>query len=228
MNFDSLISFFPDVLNEGKAASFRRYFELLVKANSIMNLTRISDTDEAIVKHFYDSLAPAHLLMPSPSLIDVGSGAGFPGLVYAIAYPAIKVSLVESSGKKCRFLHEVKDELGLQNVSIINARAEKLREREFYDAATARAVSELPVLLELLSPLVKVGGKILAYKGPDVSGELEKAERAIRLLGLELATVEESELPLAMGKRSNVLLRKARRCPRNFPRDYADIKRNPL
>ena len=166
---------FYQVLNENglnltdlQRDQLHTYFMMLVEKNKVMNLTGITEENEVYEKHFYDSLLFSFKLdFNKKTLIDVGTGAGFPGLVLAICYPNLKVTSLEPLAKRCNFLSEVVDELKLENVEIINKRAEDLAKthKEFYDYATARAVARLNILLELSIPLVKVNGSFIALKG---------------------------------------------------------------
>ena len=228
MTFEDLIASFPEAMDESKAEAMKRFFILLQETNAEMNLTRIDEEKEAVVKHFYDSLAVARLLKVSGKVADIGSGAGFPGIVLAIAFPEAHFSLVESNGKKCRFLHQTVEALDLGNVSIINARAENLREKETFDIAIARAVSDLRVLTELIAPLLKVGGRFVAMKGRNADEELMLAKHALKETNLSLEQEDTFELPEEMGERKNLLFVKTKKNSRKYPRDYAEIKRNPL
>ena len=228
MTFEDLIASFPEVMDESKAEAMKRFFILLQETNAEMNLTRIDEEKEAVVKHFYDSLAVTRLLKVSGKVADIGSGAGFPGIVLAIAFPETHFSLVESNGKKCRFLHQAVEALDLGNVSIINARAENLREKETFDIAIARAVSDLRVLAELIAPLLKVGGRFVAMKGRNADEELMLAKHALKEMNLSLEQEDTFELPEEMGERKNLLFVKTKKNSRKYPRDYAEIKRNPL
>lgn len=228
MTFEDLIASFPEAMDESKAEAMKRFFILLQETNAEMNLTRIDEEKEAVVKHFYDSLAVARLLKVSGKVADIGSGAGFPGIVLAIAFPEAHFSLVESNGKKCRFLHQTVEALDLGNVSIINARAENLREKETFDIAIARAVSDLRVLTELIAPLLKVGGRFVAMKGRNADEELMLAKHALKEMNLSLEQEDTFELPEEMGERKNLLFVKTKKNSRKYPRDYAEIKRNPL
>ena len=167
-----------------------RYHALLADWNTRMNLTGDTDFETSLDRHYTDSLAPlryAHLFPEGASLIDVGSGAGFPGLPLAIARPDLQVTLLDSLMKRIHFLSAVVEELGLQNVRLVHSRAEdggrdaKLREQ--YDIAVARAVAPLPVLCELLLPFVKVGGRMICYKGPSAAEELEAGKKAAHIVG---------------------------------------------
>ena len=228
MTFEDLIASFPEAMDESKAEAMKRFFILLQETNAEMNLTRIDEEKEAVVKHFYDSLAVTRLLKVSGKVADIGSGAGFPGIVLAIAFPEAHFSLVESNGKKCRFLHQAVEALDLGNVSIINARAENLREKETFDIAIARAVSDLRVLTELIAPLLKVGGRFVAMKGRNADEELMLANHALKEMNLSLEQEDTFELPEEMGERKNLLFVKTKKNSRKYPRDYAEIKRNPL
>ena len=228
MTFEDLIASFPEAMDESKAEAMKRFFILLQETNAEMNLTRIDEEKEAVVKHFYDSLAVTRLLKVSGKVADIGSGAGFPGIVLAIAFPEAHFSLVESNGKKCRFLHQAAEALDLGNVSIINARAENLREKETFDIAIARAVSDLRVLTELIAPLLKVGGRFVAMKGRNADEELMLAKHALKEMNLSLEQEDTFELPEEMGERKNLLFVKTKKNSRKYPRDYAEIKRNPL
>ena len=228
MTFEDLIASFPEAMDESKAEAMKRFFILLQETNAEMNLTRIDEEKEAVVKHFYDSLAVTRLLKVSGKVADIGSGAGFPGIVLAIAFPEAHFSLVESNGKKCRFLHQAVEALDLGNVSIINARAENLREKETFDIAIARAVSDLRMLAELIAPLLKVGGRFVAMKGRNADEELMLAKHALKETNLSLEQEDTFELPEEMGERKNLLFLKTKKNSRKYPRDYAEIKRNPL
>lgn len=176
--------------DERTAERMVRYHELLADWNTRMNLTGDTDFETSIHRHYTDSLAPlkeAALFPEGASLIDVGSGAGFPGLPLAIARPDLQVTLLDSLMKRITFLQAVVDELGLTNVKLVHSRAEdggrNPERREQYDIAVARAVAPLPVLCELLLPFVKVGGRMICYKGPSAQEELEAGAKAAKMLG---------------------------------------------
>ena len=205
------------------------YAILLRQWNQKMNLTAVDDPEEIYEKHFLDSMLPLKIPMDVHTVCDVGSGAGFPGLVYAIVKPEWNVTLLEPTGKRCRFLEEVTRQLDLENAEIINARAEELvvTKRESFDLVTARAVAVLPVLAELCIPLVKQNGIFLAMKGERGEQEAEQAAFAVKTLGCVLEHMEKDEL-LSSGSRVNLYYRKDKRTPRQYPRQYAKIKKNPL
>ena len=216
-----------------------RYAELLVEWNQKMNLTAITDPLGVTVKHFADSLAALPLLPEKQgiSLIDVGTGAGFPGIPLAIVRPDIKLTLLDSLNKRLVFLETVCNELGIP-VRRIHARAEeggrKPELREQFDVATARAVAALPVLLEYCLPFVKCGGRFLALKGPDSDEEYRAAGKALAKLGGETAALHKLLLPtqpregLEQQERRIFVFRKAQHTPHSYPRASAKIAKEPL
>jgi 16S rRNA (guanine527-N7)-methyltransferase len=213
--------------------AFHLYESTLREWNQKFNLTAITDPDEVRVKHFYDSLTCLSL-MPSEqfSLIDIGSGAGFPGIPIKLLRPHISLCLVESVGKKTEFLSALVSILHLQDVSISTDRAENVGRdpkcRDFYDWAVARAVAPLPVLVEYLLPLVHVGGNVLAQKGSGVSEEIEKSNKAIRLLGGEITQILEINLPVTNEKRSLIRITKKTATPPQYPRRVGLPHKKPL
>lgn len=219
-------------LTEETANRLERYGELLIKWNEKMNLTAITDPDEIIIKHFYDCLLfLKHNDIPqNASVIDVGTGAGFPGLVLKIARPDIKITLLDSINKRLIFLNEVANDLGLE-VENLHSRAEdagKMSEyREKYDIATARAVARLNVLSEYCLPFVKVGGSFVAMKGPTAPEELDGALSAIKKLGGEKAIQINETLP-DDSRRVFVKIKKISQTPPQFPRISAKISKKPL
>lgn len=209
------------------------YKQLLLEWNEKMDLTNVP-AEEVEKRHFEDSLWPLEVenLVPSGArIVDVGTGAGFPGLPIAIARPDTRVTLLEAQGKRCQFLNAVKDALKLENVTIIQDRAENLgrdaAHREQYDIATARAVAPLNVLCEYLLPLVRVGGAALCWKGPAVMGELADAERAAKLLsGGALDLIQPAE----QGEYTRILVRVPKLHPvsRLYPRKNGTPAKTPL
>ena len=201
--------------------------------NQKFNLTAIADPEGIRLKHFYDSLTCLRVIKElSASIIDVGCGAGFPGIPLMILRPAFRLTLVESVGKKADFCSEVVKQLNLNNVTVLHARAEDLGQdkthREKYDWAMARAVAPMPVLAEYLLPLVKVGGNMLAQKGSGAKADLVQAANAIALLGGEVAQVDEFELPELKEKRALVLIRKRKPTPPKYPRKAGLPSKKPL
>ncbi|HHV07853.1 MAG TPA: 16S rRNA (guanine(527)-N(7))-methyltransferase RsmG [Firmicutes bacterium] len=208
------------------------YGQEFEQANQYMNLSTIVHPEEVIRKHFVDSLtALPYLPAETDKLIDIGSGAGFPGLALKIVCPETEVTLIESIKKKANFLRQTAAALGLTDINVCWRRAEEAGQdqqfREKFSVATARAVAALPVLLELALPLVAVGGWFIAYKGPNVAEEIQVAETALAILGGELAEVKE--FSLAGGEqRSLVLVRKAAPTPAKYPRGPGRPAKRPL
>lgn len=211
---------------------FESYARLLVEWNEKMNLTAITAPEEIAVKHFLDSLTVlAHLSIPEgAACIDVGTGAGFPGLPLLIVRPDIRLTLLDSLHKRLRFLEAVCSELGLK-AEFVHARGEEAGKmaqyREKYAFATARAVSHLRELAEYTLPLVQVGGRFVSMKGPQPEKELKEAEKAIRILGGAVEAVHTFFLPEA-GERSLVVIKKISQTPPNYPRASAKIAKFPL
>lgn len=216
--------------------------ERLVEVNKVMNLTAITNEDGIILRHLVDSLLISEYILQNATLIDVGCGAGFPTLPLAIVREDIRITALDSTEKRIRYVAETAKLLGLDNVEAVAARAEefaKLPEhREKYDCATARAVAALPILCELTVPFVKVGGRLVAMKAKGAADELEESRSAIRQLAgarsLEntvliekslVGTISETEVE---EKRAIVLMNKLSSTPKTFPRKFAQIKKAPL
>lgn len=211
-------------LSQNQQVQFLVYEELLLDWNSKINLTAVRDPEGIRIKHFLDSLTcvPALGDMNGKSLIDIGTGAGFPGIPLRIFYPEMKLTLVDSVGKKADFCRLVCDTLHLKNVTVLKDRSEELgadkNTREKYDAATARAVAVLPVLCEYLLPLVKVGGMMLAQKGESALDEVKTAAAAIQKLGGGEPELTEVTLPGVEGSRYLVKIPKIKVTPAGYPR----------
>lgn len=219
-------------LSDDQMLQFGDYLHLLQKESQKMNLTAIKDEPGIIEKHFYDSLLLAkHLpLNESLTLLDIGSGAGFPGIPLKIAFPNLKVTLLEPVLKKGRFLAKVINHLRLRDIVVVNERAETFafREYEQFDIVTARAVAPLNILLELGIVLVKVEGLLVAYKGPKAEEEIHEAENALKTLGTHVENVFYECLPSEQDQRALVVIKKDIVTPSGYPRKYALIKKQPL
>ncbi len=221
-------------LNARQLAAFAQYERELMAWNARFNLTGIRDSDGIRTKHFLDSLT---LLPFIPAdrpqrLVDIGTGAGFPGLPLRILLPNLSVTLVESVGKKVEFCRHVVNTLGLSQVNAIKLRAEEMGQdpshRETYDVAVARAVAYLPVLVEYLLPLVKVGGLVLAQKGESGPAEAHLSEKGIRLLGGEISQLHKVELPGVVEERYIIVIKKVAVTPPQYPRRVGIPSQKPL
>lgn len=217
--------------DEEALARYRVYYERLTEANRVMNLTAISGEQDSARLHFLDCAAVlSHVDMGASRLIDVGTGAGFPGLALKITDPALDLTLLDSLDKRISFLRNTSAALGFEDVCCLHARAEEAPEelRESFDYATARAVARLEVLCELCLPFVKVGGAFIAMKGPDIGEELNAAGRAISLLGGQCEKPVHYTVPGTDITHTLVIIKKVRPTPAKYPRRWAQIKKQPL
>ena len=216
-------------LNQDQISKFQRYLELLLEWNEKFNLTAITDKDEIEEKHFIDSIELVKYFdLKNKTLLDVGSGAGFPGIPLAIVEPTLSITLLESNGKRVSFLHEVVKELNLKNVDIIQGRAEELGTREKYDIVTARAVKELNVLLEITFYLVNVGGYFIAYKSSSVDEEISNAKHAFKCLQIDEYKKYDYFLPKSKNSRVFLGILKKSKTQKKYPRRYGEISKSPL
>ncbi len=208
----------------------RRYYELLEETNAVMNLTAIRGESDTARLHFLDCGALVRYLPQGPvSLCDVGSGAGFPGLVLKILRPELRLTMLDSLQKRVAFQRRTADALGLENVACVAGRAEEEAAlRESFDAVTSRAVARLGMLCELCLPLVKPGGVFIAMKGPDPEEELAEAARAVRLLGGGEPRIERYAIPGTDAVHTAVRIPKLRPTPAAYPRRFAVMKKTPL
>lgn len=222
-------------LTKKQVEAFELYYQQLIAWNETVNLTSITDYEGVQVKHFLDSLSCLQVLegvSPQSTCIDIGAGAGFPGLPLKIVRPQIRLTLLEATGKKVVFLEHIVKELGLREVETIRGRAEELGRqvgyREAYDVALARAVAELSVLLEYALPLLKLRGIFVAQKGGDIQEEVEGAGRAAKILGGELKEVQEIRLPGVDPTRHLVVVEKVGPTPHKYPRRVGIPAKRPL
>lgn len=208
---------------------FMQYIQLLQEWNEKMNLTAITETEEIIEKHFYDCILPLSVMHLTGSAADIGSGAGFPGVVWKIVLPELRLTLVEPTGKRCTFLNEVIQKLNLKDIKVVNKRSEEfvVDARESFDVVSARAVANLRVLSELTLPLLKKGGIFIAMKGSKGYQEEKEAEHAIQVLGAKLETTQDVSL-FSGDERVNLFYRKTEVTPPQYPRNYGTIKKKPL
>ena len=210
---------------------FELYYEILSEESQKYNLTSITSKDDVYLKHFYDSiLLVKQIDITNKSIVDIGSGAGFPGIPLKIVSPTTKITLVEPTTKRANFLQMVIDKLGLKDIEVINDRAENIinSHREKYDFATARAVAPLNILLELLTPFVKVNGNIIALKGSSYQEELDICNKAFKELDIKIKNIYQEELPNNQGLRPIIVINKTKKTNPKYPRAYAQIKKKPL
>ena len=220
------------ITNQEVLESLYIYYEMLYETSKVMNLTTIVELEEAYIKHFYDSLLLSRTvdLTQNISLADVGTGAGFPGLVLKIVYPNLKITLIEPLNKRCKFLQSVIDKLKLKDIVVLNERAENAVKtmRESFDIVTARAVAQLNILSEICVPFVKNNGYFIALKGASYQEEIDSAAIATSKLKVKLTKKELFKLPLNLGERAILVYTKFEKTPNIYPRMYAKIKKNPL
>ncbi|TCS95488.1 16S rRNA (guanine(527)-N(7))-methyltransferase RsmG [Hazenella coriacea] len=221
-------------LSDQQLKQFHQYYELLIEWNRVMNLTGITEEKEVYVKHFYDSLTLARVLPVNSlqSMIDVGTGAGFPGIPLKIAFPHLQVVLLDSLKKRVGFLEEVCQELGLTEVKCIHGRAEEFAHkkefRQSFDLATARAVAKLNVLSEYCLPFVKVNGWFIAMKGMEISEEVTEAKPALHKLGKVSMEKVKFSLPEEMGERHLLVMKKRDNSPKQYPRKAGMPTKQPI
>ena len=221
-------------LNEEQKQQFIAFYEYLVEKNKVMNLTGITEFQEVLVKHFLDSLAcvKAVDMKKVTTVMDIGTGAGFPGVPLKIAFPHLEACLLDSLKKRVNFLEETFALLKLQNITAIHGRAEEFAKnksyRETYDLCVSRAVSNLATLSEYCLPYVKVGGKFISYKSGTVQEEAEQAEKAVRILGGKIQDVVYFNLPDSEIQRSLVVIEKINPTPGKYPRKAGTPLKEPL
>lgn len=219
-------------LSEKQLKQFDEYFSHLVSCNKQFNLTAITDEEEVAVKHFLDSVLPVEFFPKNASVIDVGSGAGFPSLPLKIVRPDLTICMVDSLTKRVNFLNEVVGFLGLLDAGAFHSRAEDFakRNREKFDIAVARAVAPLATLVELLLPFVKVGGSAVIYKSSKLDEELKEAQKAIKTLGGEVEKIQDYEIGFAGEKisRKILIIKKVTPTPAKYPRGQNKPKLSPI
>ncbi|MBR3325513.1 MAG: 16S rRNA (guanine(527)-N(7))-methyltransferase RsmG [Clostridia bacterium] len=219
-------------LNDNQTKMFEEYMNLLLEWNQRMNLTAITEKDEIILKHFVDSLTISKYIKNYSSLIDIGTGAGFPGIPLKIYDDSLNIVLLDSLNKRVNFLNEVIIKLKLENIYAIHGRAEEIARyadyREKFDVATSRAVANLSVLLEYMLPFVKMNGLCICMKGNNVKDELNDAKNALKILGGSIEKIENINLPDTDIKRTIVIIKKIRRTDIKYPRNAGIPVKKPL
>ena len=221
-------------LSATQMEQYNRYFELLVEWNEKINLTAITEPKEVAIKHMIDSITAydENLFKDGTTVIDVGTGAGFPGLPLKIFCPEIKMTLMDSLNKRIKFLQTVVEELGLKDVECVHARAEEgarnKKYRESFDIAVSRAVARLPILCEYCLPFVKKGGHFIALKGMQYHDEAEEAAKAIKVMGGSRTEIRPVKLPELDDKRAVITITKTMPTPKNYPRKAGTPTKNPI
>ena len=219
-------------LKKEQTEKFYKYMNLLLEWNEKINLTAITEPEEVILKHFVDSLTISKYIEKGSKLVDMGTGAGFPGIPLKILREDIEITLADSLNKRINFLNEVIKELNLKNIQTVHTRAEEFgknkKYRESFDIATSRAVANLSTLSEYLIPLVKPNGKVICMKGSEVKEEVEMAKKAIEILGGKIEQKESFNLPNSDMKRNVIIIKKVKNTPAKYPRKPGMPAKEPI
>ena len=218
------------ILSDYQLNQLDKYYNILVEYNKNINLTTITDYNQVLLKHFYDSLTITKAIeLTNQKVCDIGTGAGFPGIVLKIAYPNLKITLVESLTKRCAFLNEVIKKLGLEDIKVVNQRAEEFSQNniEYFDIITSRAVAKLNILLELSIKSLKIGGYYIALKA-NVDEEIKGISNCLTKLNASLESITTFNLPIDNSLRNIIKIKKENHTPSIYPRRYNEIKKRPL
>ena len=232
--FENILNKWNLVLTEEQKNQFLTYYEMLVEKNKVMNLTSVTEFDEVVEKHFLDSISLCTIenLAQRRKVLDLGTGAGFPGIPLKIMFPELEITLADSLNKRILFLQEVINTLKLENISAIHGRAEEMAKqekfREKFDLSVSRAVANLSTLSEYCLPFVMVGGKFISYKSGEIEEEQKNAKNAVFLLGGKIEKIHKFELDGTELKRSFVVIDKVKKTPKIYPRKAGTPTKSPL
>lgn len=228
---DDIQNVFNLVVSDDQKNKFINYYDLLIEYNKITNLTRITDEQEVYYKHFFDSLTLINSINLNniESICDMGAGAGFPSIPLKILFPHLKITIIDSLGKRIKFLEQLIETLELKQVKLIYDRIENYAQKNQnkFDLVTARALGSLPLILELGVPMVKVGHHFIAYKGSNYDEEIQESINAIQVLKVKLIQTMTFELPINMGFRAHIIFKKEKHLA-GYPRSFAIMKKKPL
>ncbi|MDF2589223.1 MAG: rRNA m(7)G-527 methyltransferase [Anaerocolumna sp.] len=232
--FTDLLQEFHITLSEKQIEQFIKYYEMLIEKNKVMNLTAITEYEEVISKHFVDSLSLIKVfeVRQEVSVLDMGTGAGFPGIPLKIAFPDWEIVLIDSLNKRVNFLNEVITELGLKKISALHGRAEdyghKIEFRESFDLCVSRAVAKLSTLSEYCMPYVKVNGFFIPYKAGNIEAELDESKAAMHVLGGKVESVNSFNLPKSDIERTLLKIKKIKSTPKMYPRTAGKPAKEPI
>lgn len=221
-------------LKDNQIEQFEKYKTILLEWNEKINLTAITDEKEIYIKHFLDSISCSNLsyIKNAESIIDIGSGAGFPGVPLSILFPEKKITLIDSLNKRVRYLNTLIDELGLKNIDVYHGRAEEFGKnnqfRECYDVAVSRAVARLNILSEFCIPFIKKGGHFICYKGMNIDEEIADGEKAIEILGCKTLDKIKTDIPFIDMKHYLLIIEKIKSTPKEYPRKSGMPAKKPL
>ena len=230
--FEELLNKINIKLNDKQYEKFFIYMQEIIEWNKNINLTAITEEKDIIQKHFVDSLTILKYTNNNDKIIDVGTGAGFPGIPLKISNETLNITLLDSLNKRILFLNNIIEKIELKNIKTIHSRVEDsatdMQYREQYDIATSRAVAQLNVLLEYLLPLVKIGGKCICMKGGNIEEELNASKNALNILGGRISKIDTFELPNSDIKRNIIIVEKIKNTPKNYPRKAGIPSKKPL
>ncbi|MCI8654291.1 MAG: 16S rRNA (guanine(527)-N(7))-methyltransferase RsmG [Clostridia bacterium] len=229
--YEEVHKYVPQI-TENKINQFYNYMNMLIEWNNRINLTAITEPKEIILKHFIDSMTILKEIKNNSRIIDVGTGAGFPGIPLKISNETLEVVLLDSLNKRINFVNEVINVLELQKIQAVHFRVEEVGQdnqyREKFDVATSRAVASLNILAEYMLPLVKVGGVCICMKGSEIEKEIQNSKKAIEILGGKIEKVESFTLANTDMKRNNIIIRKEKETPNKYPRKVGTPSKEPL